>query len=521
VGYQTLFSNLSGQEIIAVGYQALLGNQIGFRNIAIGTSSLINNVIGQENTAIGYHSLFSNYSGNGNLAIGYESLYNNIDGDGNIAIGFNSLYNCSYESNNTAIGASAGRNLIHGDRNIFIGNGAGYNETRSYKLYIENTNADKNGALIYGEFDNNILRTNSQFQRGNPTGNGYAFPTTDSTTGHVLSTDGNGQISFTTLGVDPDWYEQGTSSAPNDIIDNIYTQGNVAIEGEAYISDKIGIGTGAENPDGYLEVRANNTATAPNIKLVDIGTSGARINFTNTGTTNGNVWTLFGDTNNTTTGNILTARGNGDVGIKGLPNTDFHIFHGNSGTSDGLKLQNSTDNIWWRFYVSSGSDDLRLYNSNNGTTVMGKFNDATGAYTATSDRRLKKGFKELYFSWDKFMQLKPLTYKYKKDHNPTNYIGMVAQDVEKTYPELVSYKEKEDIYHMDYSATGVVAIKAVQELKQEVNVVEEKIATISSENLKLKAQLLKYENIERRLSALEGKNKTDGFEISEDSRENK
>lgn len=313
---------------------------------------------------------------------------------------------------------------------------------------------------------------------------------------------------------DADWYEEGTTTAPNSITDNIYTQGNVAIDGQAYISNKIGIGTGAENPDGFLEVRANNTTTQPNINVVDIGSSGARINFSNTTTTNGNTWTLFGDTNNTsssnlfhlfhtTTGNILTARGDGDVGIKGTPDTDFHIFHGNSSAADGFKLQNSSDNTWWRFYISSSTDDLRLYNSNNGTTIMGAFNDATGAYTSTSDRRLKKDLKELHFSWNTFMQLNPLTYKYKKDDLPTDYIGMIAQDVEKIYPQLVTYQEKEDIYHMDYSATGVVAIKAVQELKNVVNALEEKIENLATENTKLKVQLSKYERIERRLIVLE------------------
>ena len=52
--------------------------------------------------------------------------------------------------------------------------------------------------------------------------------------------------------------------------------------------------------------------------------------------------------------------------------------------------------------------------------------------------------------------------------NEKKYIGLVAQDVKKIYPELVSYTEEEDVYQLDYSATGIIAIKAVQELKKEV-----------------------------------------------------
>ena len=42
------------------------------------------------------------------------------------------------------------------------------------------------------------------------------------------------------------------------------------------------------------------------------------------------------------------------------------------------------------------------------------------------------------------------------------------QDVQQVYPQLVHYAEDEDRYTMDYSGFGVIAIKAVQELKQEI-----------------------------------------------------
>ncbi len=72
----------------------------------------------------------------------------------------------------------------------------------------------------------------------------------------------------------------------------------------------------------------------------------------------------------------------------------------------------------------------------------------------------------------------------------------MAQDVEKIYPELISYDEKEDLYHLDYSTTGIVAVKAVQELKAEKDALEERVATLEKE-------LSKYEALEARLSALE------------------
>ncbi|WP_296382107.1 tail fiber domain-containing protein [Winogradskyella sp.] len=193
------------------------------------------------------------------------------------------------------------------------------------------------------------------------------------------------------------------------------------------------------------------------------------------------------------------------AGIAGFPDIDFHVFHGNSGTTSGMKLQNTNNNNWIRMYVSSGTGDLRFYSTNQGTTSISNINDVSGVYTATSDRRLKKDFKDLYFSWDNFMELQPLTYKYKADNGLKSYIGMVAQDVDKIYPELISYHKEEDVYHMDYSATGVVAIKATQELKKEVKELNLKMETLEAENKILKQRLSKLQQLEVRLLALENK----------------
>lgn len=86
------------------------------------------------------------------------------------------------------------------------------------------------------------------------------------------------------------------------------------------------VAIGQTTADGFLDILADNTGAEPHINLVDNGATGARINFTNTATTNGNVWTLYGDSDNTAansrfnlfhsgTGNIMVVTGNGNVGI--------------------------------------------------------------------------------------------------------------------------------------------------------------------------------------------------------------
>ena len=218
-GYQALYSNTTGGANIASGYQALYSNTDGGQNISIGSGALHENKTGHYNIAIGHTSLYNNLTGEDNTANGHDVLRQNTSGSGNTSYGVRSLYSNTKGSNNVANGIYALESNITGDFNVAIGraslfhNTAGSNnvalgassglfETGSNKLYIENTNANPSNALIYGEFgtDNtttgNILRTNSEFQIGDPSLTGYKFPKTDGTVNQILQTNGNGQITW-------------------------------------------------------------------------------------------------------------------------------------------------------------------------------------------------------------------------------------------------------------------------------------------------------------------------------------
>jgi len=248
VGYRALYNNSSGHSNIALGSNVLSANIDGYNNVGVGLDALKQNLGGDENTAVGNaaldnnregshnvavgaSSMGSNTTGKRNTAVGKQSLEFNHTGDNNTAIGLNALQH-STGNNNTALGYDAGQNTT-GTGSVFLGHSAGSAETGSNKLYIENSNADADNALIYGEFDNNILRTNGELQIGNPTGTGYAFPTSDGTANQVLQTDGNGQLTFVnlnSLGIeDTDFYKTGTTESPTSINDSIYTMGNMAI----------------------------------------------------------------------------------------------------------------------------------------------------------------------------------------------------------------------------------------------------------------------------------------------------
>jgi hypothetical protein len=207
-----VISSTQGNRNSAFGANALAGITSAVRNTAIGIDAMRVTTNGSYNVAVGEESMYKNTTGRSNVAIGSGSLGNNIVGLGNVAVGRNSLVvsNSNYNTgvgfatlrrnvsgvNNVALGVNAGYEIL-GSNNVVIGSNAGYHETGSDKLYIENSNADSSNALIYGEFDNKILRVNGALQISNPaTANGYVLPTTRGTAGQVLQTDGSGATNW-------------------------------------------------------------------------------------------------------------------------------------------------------------------------------------------------------------------------------------------------------------------------------------------------------------------------------------
>jgi len=259
VGYQALTALTTGAGNTAVGYQAGATITTGANNTLFGSAADVNNatnsgctIIGAETvahanassqTGIG-HAVRTGVQGTsvgaqagssssinqvafgyraGNLASGtdgtqvgkqagryvtgnYNTLIGSEAGEGisgsstfanTVAVGYQALTALSTGSNNVAVGYQAGDSITTGGSNILIGYQAGSTlTTESNKLYIENSNSTT--PLIYGEFDNDILRVNGTLQVNDPSSTGYAFPTATGTTGQVLEVDASGDLVFAT-----------------------------------------------------------------------------------------------------------------------------------------------------------------------------------------------------------------------------------------------------------------------------------------------------------------------------------
>lgn len=183
IGQNALMSNTSGSYNIGIGFNALksnIGPTANFEgNIAIGFNALSNATSTRGNTSIGYSSMNSLIVGNENTGIGEGTMGLMPIGHGNTAIGSAAMYNAKNDvQKNVAIGVRAGERMSGGfntflgfesgalnvgSGNVFLGALSGLNEAFANvnsRLIIENSGSSD--PLIYGEFDNKILKINGK-----------------------------------------------------------------------------------------------------------------------------------------------------------------------------------------------------------------------------------------------------------------------------------------------------------------------------------------------------------------------
>ncbi len=178
-GYMSGNRNTTGTDNLFIGNRAGEYNETGEWNMYIGNQAGYGSSGGSNNTFLGHHVGGMSY-GNNNVMIGYESAVINMAGTENVFVGYRSGAARSGNTQCVYVGSKAGSNSAPNvTGNIFLGYWAGSNESGSNKLYIENSSADETSALIYGEFDNNILRFNGKV--GVNTAPSYQFHVVDNT----------------------------------------------------------------------------------------------------------------------------------------------------------------------------------------------------------------------------------------------------------------------------------------------------------------------------------------------------
>lgn len=148
-----------------IGSLAGRKNTYGASNTFVGTGSGQENISGYSNSFLGMEAGNKNETGIQNTFMGFRSGISNISGSHNSFFGADSGYYIN-GNENVLLGYRSGWRT-NGSGNIFIGHFAGPNSSSqttttilNNQLYIHNSSTPQ--PLIYGEFDNNLLRINGQ-----------------------------------------------------------------------------------------------------------------------------------------------------------------------------------------------------------------------------------------------------------------------------------------------------------------------------------------------------------------------
>jgi trimeric autotransporter adhesin len=473
IGYLAGYNGNSGTSNTSVGAYADWNG--GTSNTSVGDTAGYNG--GTSNTSVGgsagynggsYNSSFGGSAGyNGgsyNASLGNEAG-GNQGGSYNTSVGASAGYNGG--SYNSSFGAYAGYHST-GTGNVFLGYLAGYSETGSNKLYIDNCLSGQpcESPFIQGDFSAKTLTVDGQVTAtygfvGNGSGltNINAATCTTATNATNATTVTNG-VYTTGSYANPSWITSLSGSIITGTVSNATNATNAT--NSTTVSNGV-YTTGTYADPGWISAL-----------------SGTKITGTVANATNAvscTVATFATDASTATTASTSTSTAQiGTITINYIPR--------------------------W-----NGSQLISGIISDNGSTASVNGTLSVTALVSLSDERYKRNIEPLQQSLDKVTHLTGVSYEWKTDEysgkgfKEGRQIGLIAQDVEKVFPELVLTDDK-GYKAVAYDKLVSVLIEAVKEQQKTIadkskvvdeqqnaiNELKEEMAKLATEVNKLKSK---------------------------------
>ena len=434
VGYAALDANTTGTDNVAVGYNALGTNITGTNNTAVGTSALAVNTTGATtpNVAIGYNAMIATTSGGSNVAVGSWALDANTTGASNVAMGQNALTANTTASNNTAVGMNSLAANTTAANNVAVGVSALLvNTTGSQNVAVGNTSLDANTTGA-----NNVAVGQNALTANTTAGSNVAM----GINAMLVNTTGANNTAVGAFALDAN-----TTGANNVAVGNNALGANVTTHNS----------TAMGNSALVVTTGASNTAFG----------AGAGIAVT-TGVSNVLVGYIAGDSITTGNYNVMIGQHAEPSAVGGLNQIVI-------GDLNQVGKGNSTGFI----APSTGA----VYQGNNST-----------AWTATSDRRIKKDIKPSEKGLKEINQLVPCTFFYKsneelneipefegcRENLPQDVLttSAIAQEVREVFPEAVIERNDYGMLSVNNDPITWAMVNAIKELSAEIDELKVKLS---------------------------------------------
>ena len=471
----TLNALTTGSNNVAVGDNSLLGSN-GDYNVAVGTRAYRQGT-GGSNVIIGGDAM-SKYSGNNNVVMGTQAMYYG-SGNNNVAIGTNANYNgtnseATYEGT-TAVGHNAQARSLNSTaigRETIAGTAGSNNYFASAVAIGYKANATGLSSVAIGK------EANSPGERAisiNGTATeSDAIAIRGTATGVTSIAIGDGASSSVWGGIAIG--ERASSSQMSAIA--------IGEDAKAAGSESIAIGAGAKaNGVGNIAIGWNACEFVTGHNKTCIGNSSGPASGSSLAVNSDKVMFL-GDSITTVyiPGNLIVG---GNVAL--ATNSRSSVF---------ARLRTGVD-YWYAYLEMTDGGGAQTVKQ----TGLGRTKNDVSFQDAFSDRRLKYVGKENTSGLDKIRQLKVFNYTFKKDTTKTPHVGVIAQDLQKVFPNAVKK-----------GADGFLTIRMEDMFYAVINAIKEldaKVSALQKENQELR-QLVKQvqednKRLDERLKKLEAK----------------
>jgi hypothetical protein len=231
-----------------------------------------------------------------------------------------------------------------------------------------------------------------------------------------------------------------------------------------YLDPNGRLGIGVALPEGALSLNSNAVPGVPAIFFDAFSALEGEIAVDNGEALNIGEW----DEATSTFTENMRIMGSGRVGInETAPNAMLSIGTDDTDLTSGINLNNGGDD-WYIFqdatqdlvFRDDGTDRVQFTSAGNITL--------SGSTIHTSDKRLKTNIEVLENVLPKILQLKGVTHYWdtvnysNRGFTSKRTIGVIAQDIQKVYPELV-HTDKSGFLAVDYTKFTAVLLQAIKE----------------------------------------------------------
>ena len=237
----------------------------------------------------------------------------------------------------------------------------------------------------------------------------------------------------------------------------IYPEGQIGIKGAATTEAAYALFTNDANT-GFFNIFAGGSGTA---------TKGLKFKVT-TGSSTLDAMTI-------TSGGIV------QVGITTLPSGAIGTDNGCMFINNNLYIGNTNGTSGFAFRFDGFANGLYgLWSNASGVDQTGVvLNYGAGSWTSSSDERLKDINSNIENAIDKLKTLRTVNYSWKLDETKKENLGLIAQEVEKVFPQVVDIL-KDGYLGIRYTELIPVLIKAIQEQTQIIKDLEARIVSLES-----------------------------------------